>query len=618
MELSTTAEIGLNDVADQVSKLDRFVKSAKKPMHLLAALLGFCCSITCALMMVRGTSEKLPPSLAGHVTTMHGVLLETNAAATKLGESTLLKRVLAGTDYNAPFERAGATLVTVLGELGTALKLDMTSANLAAEFKAAAERDRINLLVSFKDMLAAHHSDLYRGLALGNQDAREALAALHQRIDASKAQTDEVLDLLQQLYKHMHSAISRNSGVSAERSDAETALKPLAVTSFDFDEDKGQPLGRGGFGLVVRATWIASKTPVAIKRLIPLLGHTAADQNGIDLVAKEALVWSQMRHPHVLPLLGFSLTSDTPFLVMPLMEHGDLSKYAADRPAQHVRLLTETAMGMAYLHSKDMLHGDLKANNVLVDLYGRAQVADFGMARVLSAASRSSVSVATSLWNVRWIAPERYTYGVKLDLKSDVFSFAMLAFEVVAGKLPFYEEHDDGIVKDWIKEGVQVKTAEDDETPLFRMRAKLFRFEKATTEWKERGTGEMRLMMHKQSGKVRVLMRRDKTLKLCANHVIAPEMKLNPNVGSDRSWVWTALADFSEDEVKPEMLAVRFANSDIAQRFKAKFEEAQKWNNDLNAGAASPNGPSVPAPDADHLFCHPPAFTSRLGHSLIK
>ncbi|KAI9220727.1 Ran binding domain-containing protein, partial [Blastocladiella britannica] len=125
---------------------------------------------------------------------------------------------------------------------------------------------------------------------------------------------------------------------------------------------------------------------------------------------------------------------------------------------------------------------------------------------------------------------------------------------------------------------VEIKNAEDDETPLFKMRAKLFRFDKAATEWKERGTGEMRLLMHKSTGKVRVLMRRDKTLKICANHYIAPEMKLNPNVGSDRSWVWTALADYSEDEVKPEMLAVRFADADKANRYKRVFEEAQAWN----------------------------------------
>ncbi|ORZ30372.1 ran/spi1 binding protein [Catenaria anguillulae PL171] len=148
-------------------------------------------------------------------------------------------------------------------------------------------------------------------------------------------------------------------------------------------------------------------------------------------------------------------------------------------------------------------------------------------------------------------------------------------------------------------EKVDVSDSEAAETPIFKMRAKLFRFDKAATEWKERGTGEMKLLMHKQTAKVRVLMRRDKTLKICANHYITPEMKLNPNVGSDRSWVWTALADYSEEEVKAEMLAARFANADIAQRFKAKFEEAQKWNIALTNGTATPDSADCPKPDPD-------------------
>ncbi|KAG0223084.1 Ran GTPase-binding protein yrb1, partial [Actinomortierella wolfii] len=85
-------------------------------------------------------------------------------------------------------------------------------------------------------------------------------------------------------------------------------------------------------------------------------------------------------------------------------------------------------------------------------------------------------------------------------------------------------------------ERVDVKTHEEDEDAIFKMRAKLFRFAKESNEWKERGTGEVRLMQHKVSTKIRLLMRRDKTLKVCANHYISEEMKLTPNVGSDRSW----------------------------------------------------------------------------------
>jgi Ran-binding protein 1 len=148
------------------------------------------------------------------------------------------------------------------------------------------------------------------------------------------------------------------------------------------------------------------------------------------------------------------------------------------------------------------------------------------------------------------------------------------------------------------------------------MRAKLFKFVKAPKkegedapatagEWKERGTGDVRLLKHKENAKVRLVMRREKTLKVCANHysmfptcfpptpcpnpqlsrpversveatgvrlieasftnklrAVVPEITLSPNVGSDRSWVWNAAADVSEGEPEAVTLAIRFANSD--------------------------------------------------------
>ncbi|KAI9269181.1 RanBP1 domain-containing protein [Phascolomyces articulosus] len=127
-------------------------------------------------------------------------------------------------------------------------------------------------------------------------------------------------------------------------------------------------------------------------------------------------------------------------------------------------------------------------------------------------------------------------------------------------------------------EAVEVKTFEEDEDVLFKMRAKLFRYDKQLKEWKERGTGDVKFLQHKENKKVRLLMRRDKTHKVCANHLVTSEMSLSPNVGSDRSWVWNVLADVSDGEAKAETLAIRFANSDNANQFKDKFEEVQKIN----------------------------------------
>ncbi|CAE6524080.1 unnamed protein product, partial [Rhizoctonia solani] len=128
-----------------------------------------------------------------------------------------------------------------------------------------------------------------------------------------------------------------------------------------------------------------------------------------------------------------------------------------------------------------------------------------------------------------------------------------------------------------LTEQVVTKTHEEDEDVLVKQRAKLFRFESTTSEWKEHGTGDVRLLQHKETKKVRVLMRRDKTLKICANHYITNDMKLQPNVGSDRSWVCKVAADISGGEPTAETLAIRFANKDsewFADEYKVAFEAA--------------------------------------------
>ncbi|MCJ1474886.1 hypothetical protein MMC13_003546 [Lambiella insularis] len=138
-----------------------------------------------------------------------------------------------------------------------------------------------------------------------------------------------------------------------------------------------------------------------------------------------------------------------------------------------------------------------------------------------------------------------------------------------------------------LTEKVETKTNEEQEEQTFKMRAKLFKFDRDSREWKERGTGDVRLLKHKDNGKTRLVMRRDKTLKVCANHygkdphAVVPDMKLSPNVGSDRSWVWNAAADVSEGEPEPCTLAIRFANSENANLFKEAFMKAQQENEAL-------------------------------------
>jgi Ran-binding protein 1 len=122
---------------------------------------------------------------------------------------------------------------------------------------------------------------------------------------------------------------------------------------------------------------------------------------------------------------------------------------------------------------------------------------------------------------------------------------------------------------------VQIKSGEEDEDVVAKYRAKLYRFDKSMREWKERGTGEIKFLKHRVSGRIRLLMRRQQTLKICANHYLLPEMRLEENMGSDRSWVWTAV-DYADEERDEAVLAIRFKDSETAKRFYDTFEELRK------------------------------------------
>lgn len=125
---------------------------------------------------------------------------------------------------------------------------------------------------------------------------------------------------------------------------------------------------------------------------------------------------------------------------------------------------------------------------------------------------------------------------------------------------------------------------------LVNLRSKLFIFGETlldkgtgTKSWRERGIGQAKILRHKEHGRIRLLMRQEKTMKVIANHAIDPRIKLETNAGSDRSWVWSAF-DFADGELVETVFALRFADSDIANEFKTAFESAQKEMESLLAG----------------------------------
>ncbi|XP_039017422.1 ran-binding protein 1 homolog c-like isoform X2 [Hibiscus syriacus] len=141
-------------------------------------------------------------------------------------------------------------------------------------------------------------------------------------------------------------------------------------------------------------------------------------------------------------------------------------------------------------------------------------------------------------------------------------------------------------------EEVAVSTGEENENAILDLKSKLYRFDKEGNQWKERGAGTVKLLKHKETGKVRLVMRQSKTLKICANHLVLPTMTVQEHAGNDKSCLWHA-SDFSDGELKDELFCIRFASVENCKTFMEKFQEvaesqkSKEENEDASAVAES-------------------------------
>lgn len=110
---------------------------------------------------------------------------------------------------------------------------------------------------------------------------------------------------------------------------------------------------------------------------------------------------------------------------------------------------------------------------------------------------------------------------------------------------------------------------------VFCNRAKLYRYNNATKEWKERGIGEMKILHHTKYGSYRLLLRREQVHKVVCNFLISPETEFRPLSTSDRAWIWAGM-NHAEETPCVEELAVKFKTPELAAQFKEIVDKVQQ------------------------------------------
>jgi serine/threonine protein kinase len=214
----------------------------------------------------------------------------------------------------------------------------------------------------------------------------------------------------------------------------------------------GRKLGNGGFGEVFLGEW--RHTEVAIKKL------RMKDMSPEILAAfkNEAGIMARLNSPHTVRLYGITLSPEYT-LVMEYLPKGSLYDVLRTEKAlpwsTRSQIALDMSIGLAFLHTENILHQDLNSLNVLLDNQYRAKLADFGLSKIKLESSRTTSVPVQSVGTLPWRAPELLERGSKYNAACDMYRLGMTLWELSSGKLPFADAQDSDQIVAWVLQGKQ-------------------------------------------------------------------------------------------------------------------------------------------------------------------
>jgi tRNA A-37 threonylcarbamoyl transferase component Bud32 len=208
-------------------------------------------------------------------------------------------------------------------------------------------------------------------------------------------------------------------------------------------------LGQGGMATVYKGYHARLDRHVAIKVI-----HQAFVQDAASIARfeREAQIVARLDHPNIVPIYDFSEHEGQPYLVMKHIDGMTLKALLSQAPLtleSIISLMTAVAGAVDYAHSQGVLHRDIKPSNILIDREGVAYVTDFGLARIAHAAE-STLSENMLLGTPQYISPEQAMGNRDLTPQSDLYSLAIVLYELVVGRVPFTADTPYAIVHEQI------------------------------------------------------------------------------------------------------------------------------------------------------------------------
>jgi tRNA A-37 threonylcarbamoyl transferase component Bud32 len=207
-------------------------------------------------------------------------------------------------------------------------------------------------------------------------------------------------------------------------------------------------LGRGAMGVVYHATDPAIGRSVAIKTIrIRDINDTQQREKLRERLFREARSAGVLSHPNIVTIYDMDESDGLAYIAMAYVNGPTLERVLeSEAPlsgANMLRILRQTALGLDYAHGRGIVHRDIKPANIMTDEDGAVKITDFGIAKITAVTSMTQTRTVVGTPN--YMSPEQ-VQGLPVDGRSDQFSLAVIAYEILTGERPFQGEHLSTIV----------------------------------------------------------------------------------------------------------------------------------------------------------------------------
>ena len=197
-----------------------------------------------------------------------------------------------------------------------------------------------------------------------------------------------------------------------------------------------EQIGMGGMARVFRALDHRLNRQVAVKILREDLAEDAELRRRFH---EESQAVAMLSHPNIVAVYDVSRSSDLEYIVMELIDGITLKQYMQKKGnklnwREALHFITQIVKALGHAHSRGIIHRDIKPQNIMVLRDGSVKVADFGIARIMSAAQTTLTQEA--LGSVHYISPEQ-ARGSHIDARADIYSAGVVLYEMLTGRLPF-------------------------------------------------------------------------------------------------------------------------------------------------------------------------------------